>query len=184
MKKDYGEQMVVQEWMTTALLELMKEQSYDSITVTQITKKAGVSRMTYYRNYVEKEDILEFYGKYLTELLAQKIRNTASFSAKGYWKLLFDFILENREYLEILINSGKDEIILNAMNENIENITDGNKKYAARFGVGAFYNITLSWVKDSFKESPSELSNIMFSLMNQNCTEFMVNAYTNHFNKL
>lgn len=184
MKKDYGEKMVVQEWMATALLDLMKEQSYDSITITQITQKAGVSRMTYYRNYVEKEDILEFYGNYLSELFAQKIRDTDSFSAKDYWNLLFEFIFENREYIEALITSGKGDIILNAMNKNIENITDGNKKYAARFGVGASYNIILGWTKDNFKESPSELANIMFRLTNQNFTEFIVNAYSHHFNKL
>ena len=118
MKKDYGEKMVVQEWMATALLDLMKEQSYDSITITQITQKAGVSRMTYYRNYVEKEDILEFYGNYLSELFAQKIRDTDSFSAKDYWNLLFEFIFENREYIEALITSGNGDIILNAMKGN------------------------------------------------------------------
>ena len=69
MKKSYQEKMIVQEWMLNALLELMEETPYEKITVTQIAQRAGVPRMTYYRNFKNKENILESYSKYLTEEL-------------------------------------------------------------------------------------------------------------------
>ena len=34
-----------------AIVELMKRDSLDKITVSQIAKKAGISRMTYYHYY-------------------------------------------------------------------------------------------------------------------------------------
>lgn len=37
-----------------ALLQLMHTQEYDDISITDITKRAGVSRMSYYRNYNSK----------------------------------------------------------------------------------------------------------------------------------
>ena len=49
---------LVKECIFTALILLMEQQDYDKITITDITKKAGVSRMTYYRLYSSKEDIL------------------------------------------------------------------------------------------------------------------------------
>lgn len=40
------------------LLELMLEQSYASITVKMLCEKAGLSRMTFYRLFESKEDVL------------------------------------------------------------------------------------------------------------------------------
>jgi AcrR family transcriptional regulator len=39
----------------------MDERHYDKITVSDITKKAGIARQTFYRNYNKKNDIIEQY---------------------------------------------------------------------------------------------------------------------------
>ena len=41
-----------------ALTELMREKEYREITVTELARKAGVSRMACYRNFSSKDDIL------------------------------------------------------------------------------------------------------------------------------
>ena len=184
MKKDYSEQMVVQEWMCTALIELMKEHDYDSITITQITEKAGVSRMTYYRNYVSKEDILRSYGSYLTELLAKEMRDASAYTAEKFTYLLFSFIEKNIDYIKTLIDSGKIGIILDIMNRNIEDVLTGKNLYVARFAVGAFYNLMLGWISGGQKESCEEIAHIMFSLINPKVTENINSLYSEHFNKL
>lgn len=184
MKKNYGEQMVVQEWMTKALIELMKEHSYDSITVKQICEKAGVSRMTYYRNYVSKDDIFSSYSGYLTQLLAEEMRKHSAFTAKSYWSLLFSFIYENREFISTLVNSGKGETILDIMNTNLESIMGDEHKFAALISAGGFYNMMLSWAKGGFSESPERLAEIMCRMMNPIFTEMVISAYSSHFDKL
>ena len=45
--------------LQTALIYLMNKKDFDKITITELVKKAGVSRMAFYRNYNSKEDILE-----------------------------------------------------------------------------------------------------------------------------
>ena len=50
--------VLTKECILTALLRLMEEKSYESISITDITTLAGVSRMAYYRNYTSKDDIL------------------------------------------------------------------------------------------------------------------------------
>ncbi len=47
--------------MGAALLELMKDQSFDKITIDQITQKAGTGRVTYFRNFTSKTDLLSYY---------------------------------------------------------------------------------------------------------------------------
>lgn len=184
MKKNYEEQMVVQEWMTKALVELMKEHSYDSITVKQICEKAGVSRMTYYRNYVSKDDIFSSYSSYLTQLLAEEMRKHSVFTAKSYWSLLFSFIYENREFISTLVNSGKGETILDIMNANLESIIGSEHKFAALISAGGFYNMMLNWAKSNFSESPERLAETMCRMMNPVFTEMVINAYSSHFDKL
>ena len=49
---------VTKEALFTALMLLMEQKDYEKITITDITKKAGVSRMSFYRVYNAKEDIL------------------------------------------------------------------------------------------------------------------------------
>ena len=49
---------LTRECIEAALIILMKENDYQSISITDIIRKAGVSRSAYYRNYSSKEDIL------------------------------------------------------------------------------------------------------------------------------
>ena len=50
--------LLVRTWMQQALLRLIEAKSLSDITVTEVTKLAGVSRITFYRNYTELVDIL------------------------------------------------------------------------------------------------------------------------------
>ena len=43
--------------ITEALLDLLAEKELDKITVSEITAKAEVGRVSFYRNYKTKEDI-------------------------------------------------------------------------------------------------------------------------------
>ena len=53
-----------------SLLYLMRKKSFHEIKITEICKKAGVSRLSYYRNFESKEDIavrIDFIYKMLSE---------------------------------------------------------------------------------------------------------------------
>lgn len=53
-KKNEANALVI-ECITTALLEMMRKQSFDSITITDLTKRAGVGRVSFYRNFTSKK---------------------------------------------------------------------------------------------------------------------------------
>ena len=48
--------VLAKECMVSALMQLLEDKPLSAISVTELTEKAGVSRMTYYRNYQSKEE--------------------------------------------------------------------------------------------------------------------------------
>ena len=46
-------------YLAYALIDLMEKQPLEEISITELTKKAGVSRMSYYRSFNSKQHILE-----------------------------------------------------------------------------------------------------------------------------
>lgn len=61
-QEDYTKFYIVQ-----ALFKLMKEYNYDKISVTDIVKKAGVGRATFYRYFKSKEDVILYYFRHHTQ---------------------------------------------------------------------------------------------------------------------
>ena len=82
MAKKSSDQPTAADYIYEALIELMKQKPYGEITITDITKKAGVSRMAYYRNYQDKDDILISHYKKELSTAAVKIAQGAE---KEYW---------------------------------------------------------------------------------------------------
>ena len=49
---------ITRESICTALLELMKTKEFKEISISELVRRAGVSRQSFYRNYKTKEDIV------------------------------------------------------------------------------------------------------------------------------
>ncbi len=94
-RRNSAHELVV-ESITGALLILMERKPFESINISELCEKAGVSRASFYRNFKTKDDILikhlkrltddwwiefekkspdEFYATFWTELLEQYRKN-------------------------------------------------------------------------------------------------------------
>lgn len=62
--------------LSDALIELLEEQNYDDIKISDLCQRAGVSRATFYNNFNSTDDVMNYYF-FLTE---EKIK--ASFLSK------------------------------------------------------------------------------------------------------
>ena len=66
-----------------ALFTLMEREHFSSISVLQITDKAGVARMSYYRNFESKEQIIEAYVDRLHDDLIAEDKGSTTASQVG-----------------------------------------------------------------------------------------------------
>ncbi|WP_300558725.1 TetR/AcrR family transcriptional regulator, partial [Companilactobacillus sp.] len=67
-----------QQYLTTALLQLLETKPLNEISVTQVVKRAGVSRMAFYRNFDTLDDLLTSYFEPQIEQKFTDIKNDIS----------------------------------------------------------------------------------------------------------
>lgn len=63
---------LTKESLETALLFLLEKKELKQISVSELVRKAGVSRNAFYRNYKSKEEILEIYYERTSSNLKKK----------------------------------------------------------------------------------------------------------------
>ena len=81
-----SEETAAEERIATALIELLRKDSLDRISITDITTVAGVSRVSYYRHFSSKEDILLKHTCYVLDSLIEEIRAGGLRSGASFWQ--------------------------------------------------------------------------------------------------
>lgn len=175
MKTRNESNRLAKECIVTALIELMKVKEYDDISITDITRKAGVSRMAYYRNYTSKEDILNKYMDEVGHSIHEKIAklNTRS-NIYEYFRALFEQLGAYRDLGITTYRAHLGELILNSISKNMATTFPPyddsiEAKYRHLFLAGAFYNVLIEWLKSGRPESCEKMAEICCSLTCDGC---------------
>lgn len=180
MQKKNEINILTKECIITALLRLMETQSYDSISITDITALAGVSRMAYYRNYNSKDEILINHILDQEKLLLSGISAEKVYDLKGAIAFISGFFQENANVIEAIYEAGLAHMLTEMLEERIYNyfpIAAATKKgrYAVHYYVGGILSVFKLWFDGGMKESVAEISEIIFELINNEAAmEFLV----------
>lgn len=160
---------IARECMTTALIQLLKEKPLSAISVSEIAARAGVSRMTYYRNYQNKEDIFLGSLKDVMDCYRKEAQEIAS--RKNYWDIdlleqCFIYLKENDELLRSMFQSGLDHLFLNALTQFIIEFwqkpeNDPEQLYSLQAFAGSLYNLYIFWTTNGERETPAEMARIL-----------------------
>ena len=146
---------IYKEYIFESLMILLKDNPFNKISITGIAKKAGVSRMTYYRYYKNKEDIIRVHINDIFSDVNEYISENNALPADK--KLTYYFTRMNKEkcFINNLVTCGligifKTDIVdlVTLMIDKIINYhsdTKRNKMYAFFIAGGIIsYNIMVS----------------------------------------
>ncbi len=171
MGESYAEtqKSITKECILTALLKLLRTRSFNDISITQITKAAGVSRMAFYRNYKAKEDILTVY---LDEMVSEFYRRFSDIEEATKFDILcsfFSFFKERKAFIEVLSDSGLIYLFTEKLNSSLidffKGIDNKNKPeygtYLARFDAGGLYSVLIEWISGGTKESVETMAELI-----------------------
>lgn len=180
---DFGQQAhimgnantVVRRSLAIALLKFMESIPFADISVTELTQKAGVSRMGYYRNYDSKLALLKDYLAQIEDDFPF-IDLTAASEGEFYAFLVrvFDYLSKFELSTKILLNQGFEGLILDALlNSKIfveyrkkQSLTcqamtalqDKSGEYNLVFASGMLYHTYIHWVRQGQTETPQQLA--------------------------
>lgn len=173
MDKRYEENRRVKNEIARAFFYLLKGNQADSISVSSITAKAGVSRMAYYRNFETKMDIIDYYlGEALWNDFEMLYGNDPEFYKHEYGVAFFKTMQKHRDLFLLLEERGYSQAVLNAFDSTNEGLigdmpSNSIERYKLYCYSGASYNCMMAWLKSGCKESPEEMSNYMKSFFTE-----------------
>ncbi len=171
MQKKNDINTLTKECIVTALLRLMQTKSYDSISITDITNLAGVSRMAYYRNYKSKDEILIKHLVDMEKSLLEEVGGEKAETFRGAIGYVSGFFQENADVIEAIYDAGLAHLLTKMLEERVYSYfpiaaTAKEGRYAVHYYVGALLSVFKLWFDNGMKESVDEISDIIYNLIN------------------
>ena len=171
MSKASMDNQRVKKQISEGLFSLLRKKSFSEITVTDIVKESHVARASYYRNFQNKEEIIETAMDSLRDELMQDISydddehifNQENARA-GFEKALTCCLIRKADLLT-LYHNGFGSLIQQAFNRYILEFA-GNmpatsvERYKLYFIAGAVTNVLIEWLDGGAKEPPREIADL------------------------
>lgn len=153
-------------WIIEALFLLMKSKPFQEITITEITEKAGVSRLTYYRNFSSKEDIiLKYYDIMFEEFLLMFDNiNKEELDLKKLIIMSFERFEKDQDRAHLLIRDDLIHLLLKPFSNYITralekiNIPSSLDYFQLKFIEGGLFYTLFNWTKDNKSYTPEQLA--------------------------
>jgi AcrR family transcriptional regulator len=96
-----------QKLLREALIELIEEQSFEALTIGEITERAMVSRAAFYRNYQDKYDLVEQIFEEAMSALLNAVGDLGTEHPAESWVTFFEHIAQyERLYRALLGRKG------------------------------------------------------------------------------
>lgn len=152
----------VKRQITLALLELLKEKPITDISVSELTQKAQIGRVSFYRNYQTKEDILKEESDRLIKEWGKLYETNPESSPETLFPSLFEFYREHKEFYTILYQTGMTSIMQETILNTIQITAEmaNIEAYRKSFWAYGIYGWMIEWMKRGMQESGDELNQL------------------------
>ena len=161
--------------LAEAMKTCMKTASPENITVTQIVETCGVSRQSFYRNFIDKYDLINWYFDRLLE---------QSFKEMGKGETIRDGLIKKFQYIreeKLFFTAGfkgdeqnnlKEhdfimiyEFYCTIIRDKTGALPDRHTRKLLEMYCQASIYMTVQWLMSGMKESEEELADLMIDAM-------------------
>lgn len=154
-----------------ALFALMEKKAFQEITIKDIAEKAGIARLTFYRNFDSKEDIIRYHIQCGFMDFLHELRDTSNADLREmislcyrYWHLKRDeLILLSNQKLEWLVREPFEtylHIILEQMG-----LKEKYTYFQIQFLIGGMLADMLAWIKNPQGNTPEDMAEEIIQLL-------------------
>lgn len=156
------------EYITQALFELLDKKDIKDITVCELVTKAGISRATFYRNYLDMYQVIDNQLEKIVQDMTNKAMVTSD-DIRGNTLQIFCLLLNYKRSLQILIRRDMADRIYRVLYqttvEHIDQLNAMDNRYQPHFFAGAACGMLTAWIRNEFQESPEEMLELFFGCL-------------------
>lgn len=164
---------IVVESLKEALLQLIGKKNFESITITELCQKAGVSRMAFYGNFESKDDIFtKIVADMQSEMLARIGSPFRQELTLSWYIQMFEFVREKSNLLKPIFGAGFQDKYLAILNDIVLTYKDphSNEPYLKLLWNGGIVNAVVYWLNNGLVETPDEMAQYCYKCFgNLNC---------------
>src|SRR5678816_4597418 len=163
-----------------ALVALMQEKPFETITVQDVLDRAKVGRSTFYSHYSDKDDLLMSDAEEFFELVSMLLSRRGDKSDRVFpVQEFFSHIIEAKQFVDALVSSGKFNdnmelargLFARGIERRLAELPKGqgispNERPAIAFAhAGALLALLTWWVDRGMKQSPAEMDELFHRLV-------------------
>lgn len=162
-----------------AILALVQEKPYETITIQEITERGDLNRATFYLHYSSKEallaDSLESHFDAVVARIAAEVGNRPYWEDATSAQIVFEYVAENHELYRVLLGEkGLGHVIhrilgyMSAFDEAAlaQHVPPGSEPIVplpvlAQQLAGALFALAKWWLENDMPYSPAEMAEMM-----------------------
>lgn len=168
---------MMKSYIVDGLLILMSDREFQSITIEEIVKKAGVNRSTYYRHFNSKEDIIYYFLDSIINEYLEKIR-LKNPDLKTYLQNMFSHYMKYKKQILTIYHSGLSSIFLKVLEKyfyaQIDSSQPLEEQHKVSFYIGGIFGHLLLWFSRDMQESPEEMTKYALSVLPPNFVPYLI----------
>ena len=149
--------------LTKALLSLLEKKKLNEITISELCNKAGLSRLSFYRNYGSMEEIIREHLTGITDiLLTSSSANFRTTPREEFIAMLFEHMYGIKDLVTLLIDNDLSYLLKEEFDAAfMRSVRIYNDPYRCYVASGAYFNLFYYWFSNGCKEKPSEVSKML-----------------------
>lgn len=135
------------------LAGLLKEKKFSEISISELCKKSGVSRQTFYTWFKTKENIIEYNLETGSSFVLESKGDAITLAE--ICQHFTSYVEQNYSFLSIIIKNGLSRILYKSFYHKLYNDTlltvcenEAERKYIASFLAGGFFSIITVYIED------------------------------------
>ena len=164
MDKRSATNLRVKKKLSDALFTLVDEKGVGSVGISELVARAGVSRMSFYRNFDSIDDVLAYGGSmFFDEYNASSPYESVDFTDVECMTWNLEFWKAHASQIIALNHSGLShvnfrQVIEIGLKAQEDEEFDPEVLLERRFALGAFYAIALDWIESGAQTDAKELA--------------------------
>jgi len=137
-----------------ALFRIMQLKNFNTIKVVEIVEEAGVARLTFYRHFSSKEDIILMKIKEIIKCLNDELNNKNNINLKESLHIVVNVFEKYISFFSLLIKNNLEGLVVQSFKKDIYSIIkkvfliNNSNKYLEKFYEGAFVYVIIEWLSN------------------------------------